>query len=150
MRTVDGIISLAGKQDGIHEKSVVSFAFFDGKCRKALEGKEGCYEKTVEKEHGGTAVREYYITGATDWYSEKGKWKGLKSFGLAHKVLKKRDGSREEEYRCYVCSIGEELEEFERAVGRHWGVENKLHWQMEFTFRDDKNTSMARTGEKNL
>jgi hypothetical protein len=29
-------------------------------------------------------------------------------------------------------------------------VENKLHWQLDFTFRDDKNTSMAKTGAKNL
>lgn len=25
-----------------------------------------------------------------------------------------------------------------------------LHWQLDFTFRDDKNTSMAKTGAKNL
>ena len=29
-------------------------------------------------------------------------------------------------------------------------MENNLHWQMDFTFRDDKNTSMAKTGAKNL
>ncbi len=29
-------------------------------------------------------------------------------------------------------------------------MENKLHWQLDFTFRDDKNTSMAKTGAKNL
>lgn len=32
----------------------------------------------------------------------------------------------------------------------HWGVENNLRWQMDFTFRDDKNTSMSKTGAKNL
>ncbi len=31
-----------------------------------------------------------------------------------------------------------------------WGVENSLHWQLDFTFKDDKNTSMAKTGAKNL
>ena len=115
-----------------------------------LKGKEGCYKKTVEAEHGGVATREYYITEDTGWYSEKKKWKGLKSFGMVHKRLKKPDGSQEEEYRCYICSIGEDADEFERASRRHWGVENKLHWQMDFTFRDDKNTSMAKTGAKNL
>ncbi len=29
-------------------------------------------------------------------------------------------------------------------------MENKLHWQLDFTFRDDKNTSMAKAGAKNL
>lgn len=54
-----------------------------------LKGPPGCYKKTVEAEHGGTAVREYYIIEDTGWHSEKGKWKDLKSFGLVHKKLKK-------------------------------------------------------------
>lgn len=37
-----------------------------------------------------------------------------------------------------------------RAVRCHWNVENRLHWQLDFTFRDDKNTSMSKTGGKNL
>ena len=39
-----------------------------------------------------------------------------------------------------VCACGE----------GHWGVENGLHWQLDFTFKDDKNTSMAKAGAKNL
>lgn len=42
------------------------------------------------------------------------------------------------------------MEEFERAGRGHGGVEVNLHWQLDFTFRDDKNTSMAKTGAKNL
>ena len=29
-------------------------------------------------------------------------------------------------------------------------MENNLHWMLDVTFLDDKNTSMARTGAKNL
>lgn len=29
-------------------------------------------------------------------------------------------------------------------------MEVNLHWQLDFTFRDDKNISMAKTGAKNL
>ncbi len=42
------------------------------------------------------------------------------------------------------------MELFERAARGHWGVEAELHWHMDFTFRDDKNTSRAKTGAKNL
>ena len=41
-------------------------------------------------------------------------------------------------------------QEFERAARGHWGIENGLHWQLDFTFGDDKNTSMAKTSAKNL
>lgn len=84
------------------------------------------------------------------WYSEKEQWKGLRSFGMVYKKIVKPDGSYEEESRYYICSIGENVDEFERATRGHWGVENNLHWQMDFTFQDDKNRSMAKTGAKNL
>ena len=69
---------------------------------------------------------------------------------MVHKVLKKTDGEQTEEYRYYICIIGADAEEFERAARGHWGVENSLHWQLDFTFGDDKNTSMAKTCAKNL
>jgi len=84
------------------------------------------------------------------WYSEKEQWKGLSSFGMVHKKIVKPDGSCEEESRYYICSIEENVDEFERAARGHWGVENNLHWQLDFTFKDDKNRSMAKTGAKNL
>ena len=124
-------------------------SYFDEGMRRNIQ-KEGGYKKTAELEQGGTAIREYYITEDTGWFREKKKWKGLKSFGMVHKVLKKTDGSRIEEDRYYICSIEGDAEEFERAARGHWGVENCLHWHLDFTFRDDKNTSMAKTGSKNL
>lgn len=33
----------------------------------------------------GSTVREYYITEDAGWYSEREKWKKLKSFGMVHK-----------------------------------------------------------------
>lgn len=141
------VLALKGNQGLLYEEVR---AYFDAEVLEVLRSREGCYMKTAEKEHGGVAVREYYISGETGWYSEKDKWKGLESFGMVHKTLTKKDGAVEEEYRYYLCSIGEDAEEFERAVRRHWGVENSLHWQMDFTFQDDRNRSMAKTGGKNL
>lgn len=34
-----------------------------------------------------TVGREYYITEDVSWFSEKKKWKGLRSFRMVHKVL---------------------------------------------------------------
>lgn len=146
-RKGDYVLALKGNQP-LFYKEVVEF--FDEGCRERLREKEGCYCETVEKEHGGIATREYYITGDIGWYSERKLWKGLKSFGMVHKIIMRQDGGSEEEYRYYICSIEENLEDFIRASRGHWGVENNLHWQMDFTFGDDKNTSMAKTGAKNL
>ena len=33
---------------------------------------------------------------------------------------------------------------------KKWVVENCLHWHLDFTFKDDKNTTMNKNGAKNL
>ena len=143
----DYVLALKGNQQLFHEEVR---AYFEEEVLERLRGKEGCYKKTVEPEHGGVAIREYYITKDTGWYSEREKWEKLRSFGMVHKVLKKADGTKEDECRYYICSIGEDADEFERAARGHWGVESRLHWHLDFTFRDDKNTSMGKTSAKNL
>lgn len=65
---------------------------------------------------------------------------------LELRVLKKERG-KEEEYRYYIESIEPDVELFERASRGHWGIEVNLHWHLDFTFRDDKNRSMEKTGE---
>lgn len=143
----DYVLALKGNQPLFYNEVK---EYFNKERLEELRQEEGCWYKTVEKEHGGAAVREYYITEDVGWYSEKKKWAGLRSFGMVRKSLTGRDGSPYEESRYYICSIGQDAKEFERAARGHWKVENNLHWQLDFTFRDDKNSSMAKTGAKNL
>lgn len=86
----DYVLALKGNHGLFHEEVK---DFFDTGCMENLQKKEGCYKKTVEPEHGGVAAREYYITKDNGWYSERGLWKGLESFGMVHKRIKKKDGS---------------------------------------------------------
>lgn len=143
----DYVLALKGNQPLFYEEVR---SYFDNETLEGLKKKEGCYKKTTEAEHGGIAVREYYITEDVAWYSERKKWKKLCSFGVVKKRLEKADGTIEADERYYICSIGADVNEFERAARGHWGVEVNLHWHLDFTFRDDKNTSMGKTSAKNL
>lgn len=142
----DYVLALKGNQPLFYQEVK---DFFDEKEQEIIRRREKCWKKTVEKEHGGIATREYFITDEIGWYSEKKSWKKLCTFGMVHKTLKKGKGC-EEEYRYYIGSIEPDVELFERATRGHWGVEVNLHWHLDFTFRDDKNTSMIKTGAKNL
>lgn len=146
-RKGDYVIALKGNQQLFYEEVQ---EYFEESVLKELKEKEGCYKRTAEREHGGVAIREYYITEDTGWFSEKKKWEKLRSLGVVHKKLERGGGTKEEEWRYYISSIGEDVEEFERASRGHWGVEVNLHWHLDFTFRDDKNTSMGKTSAKNL
>ena len=123
--------------------------FFGAEELERLKKEAGSYLKTTEKEHGGIAVREYYQTEETGWYTEKDKWKNMKSFGVVRKTLITDEGKKEET-RYYISSLPVDIELFEKAVRLHWGVENKLHWHLDFTFQDDRNTTAEKTGAKNM
>lgn len=124
--------------------------FFSEEERKELRNKKENYRKTVEKEHGGLAIREYYQTEEVGWYADAKKWKNLKSFGMVKKKVLMKSGEETEETRYYISSLPVNIELFERATRGHWGVENRLHWQLDFTFKDDRNTTMEKTDAKNL
>lgn len=70
--------------------------------------------------------------------------------GSYYKTVEKENGEITIETRYYICSIQADSKEFSRAARMYWGVENNLHWQLDFTFKDDKNTTMDKTGAKNL
>ena len=124
--------------------------YFSDGILEGLEKIPGYYKKTVEKEHGGIVTREYYQTDETGWYEDKKKWKGLATFGMVKKKLEKPDGKTVEEKRYYISSLPVDVELFSKAARGHWGVENKLHWHLDFTFKDDYNTTAEKTCAKNM
>ncbi len=124
--------------------------YFSDGILEGLEKIPGYYKKTVEKEHGGIVTREYYQTDETGWYEDKKKWKGLATFGMVKKKLEKPDGKTVEEKRYYISSLPVDVELFSKAARGHWRVENKLHWHLDFTFKDDYNTTAEKTCAKNM
>ena len=124
--------------------------YFSEEILQGLKKEPGHYKKTTEKEHGGIVIREYYQTGETGWYEDKKRWKGLATFGMVKKKLEKPDGKTTEERRYYISSLPVDVELFSKAARGHWGVENQLHWHLDFTFKDDYNTTAEKTCAKNM
>ena len=113
-------------------------------------GYEGAYQLTREKNHEAVITYEYYQTEKVNWYPDIKLWEGLKSIGLVKKTIDKSDGTRVEEKRYYISSLLLDISVFYNAIRKHWNVENKLHWQMYFTFKSDDNTTMNKKALFNL
>ena len=125
--------------------------YFDEDRLSIIEsGYEGGYQLSREKSHNSVITYEYYQTEKVKWYAEYEKWEGLKSIGLVKKTIEKADGDKVEEKRYYISSLLLNINEFSNAIRKHWNVENKLHWQMDFTFRSDYNTTMNKKALFNL
>jgi predicted transposase YbfD/YdcC len=94
-------------------------------------------------------TREYYLTEDIVWFSDRQEWAGLKSFGCVRRTLVKFTGETIIETRYFIASITE-IHAFAQSVRAHWQVENNLHWHLDYTFKDDHNTTMQKHGAQNL
>jgi predicted transposase YbfD/YdcC len=98
--------------------------------------------KTSEKAHGRVEIRKYYLQTDVDWLKQNHRWAGLNAIGMVESQVTK-NGKTSHEKRFYISSLTD-IHAFAKAVRSHWGIENSLHWCLDVTFNEDKNTN--RTG----
>jgi predicted transposase YbfD/YdcC len=64
-------------------------------------------------------------------------WPGLKSIGMVHSRVSKKD-KEVEETRFYVSSLTEDARRLNETARAHWGIENQLHWRLDVLFNEDR------------
>ena len=69
---------------------------------------------------------------------------------MVKKTIEKQDGEKIIEKRYYISSLFRDINTFSEAIRGHWEVENKLHWQMDFTFKSDTNQTVNKKALFNL
>ena len=142
--------------------------YFDQeKCDEIIAGNsKSVYYTESEKSHSSYIKYEYFQTSDIDWYSNINDWKGIHSIGLVRKTITKKVKVKNErknakkntiekitstvEYRYYISSKQVNIKEFSIATRQHWAIENKIHWHLDFTFRQDNNTTTNKKALLNL
>ncbi len=107
------------------------------------------YLKQVEKSHSSVITYEYFQIEDVDWYFDKQSWKKPRSIGLVRKTIEKNK-DKVIELRYYISSLFIDIYDFSKAIRMHWSVENKLHWHLNFTFRQDNNTTKNKSALMDL
>jgi predicted transposase YbfD/YdcC len=92
---------------------------------------------THDKTHGRRTTREYFVCSVPDDLPDRRRWKKLKAIGMTIN-RSHRDGKQTDEVRCYILSKKLSGRRFAAAVRDHWGIENRLHWQLDVTFGEDQ------------
>ena len=64
------------------------------------------------------------------------KWKNLKSFACVKKTIGEGRNGRIE-FRYYISSLLNDIDLISKAIRHHWSVENKLHWHLDVTFKQE-------------
>jgi predicted transposase YbfD/YdcC len=93
--------------------------------------------ETEEHGHGRDEHRTYYVCDVPADLPDRGRWKGLKRIGIAISDTV-RNGKPADEVRYYIVSKRMSARSFGAAVRGHWGIENRLHWQLDVTFGEDQ------------
>lgn len=145
--------------------------FDEKKCDEIIAGNTQSQYLTIkEKSHSAIITYECFQTSDVDWYSKKEDWQGLKSIGLIRKTTKKmvqktieketKTGKIKKEKimveeisienRYYISNKYPDVNEFYEITRMHWNVENKIHWHLDYTFLQDKNTTTNKQALLNL
>lgn len=144
----DYIVPIKGNHPIFYQELV---DFFDEKMQEyIIAGKLNTGYKTYnEYKNGATIKYEYFQTIEVSWFEDKDDWEKLNSIGMVKKIIEK-DNNITVECRYYISNLDINIELFSTVIRDYWGVENKLHWHLDFTFKQDKNTTLDKNALANL
>jgi predicted transposase YbfD/YdcC len=130
----DYVLALKGNQGNLHEDVVQLFTAARNQDFRNIEHQ---FHSTVDKGHGRSETRSYWVMGDTEYLIGAEQWMGLKSIGMVESA-RTVNGKTSIEQRYYLLSINSDVQRFAQAVRSHWSIENQLHWVLDVSFSEDK------------
>ena len=108
-----------------------------------------------EKGHGRSDKRNYKILPVEGNLTEAvtQRWSMVKSLIRVEHEVSKPDVQPKKETRYYISSLDlNDLSAKEVAyyIREHWGIENRLHWQLDVTFKEDACRARKNYSARNL
>jgi len=142
-RNADYMLSLKGNQGLLH-KDVVSI--FESKQSSPAIGFE-----SVDGGHGRIEKRSIRASSDIDWLKERHPaWRGLRSI-VAVTAERECNGKTSIETRYFISSLdAEDPKRLGQIVRAHWGIENKLHWVLDYAFDEDSNRARKGNSAANM
>lgn len=91
----------------------------------------------TDASHGRCEVRRCWVVEDLNTLPEPSRWAGLRSIARVD-TERHHAGQISHETRYYLTTLAPNARQVADAVRAHWGVENRLHWVLDVTFREDE------------
>lgn len=140
------VLALKGNQETLHRDVTDLFATL---LQEDFADTPVSQYEERDASHGRVEERYYYQISVPTDFSQREKWTGLKTFGLAIRRCVS-NGKETLEHRYYISSLSRHGRRFANCVRGHWSIENKLHWVLDMTFREDESRVRERCLADNL
>jgi predicted transposase YbfD/YdcC len=142
----DYIICLKGNQGKLHDEAENFFA----QVIVVDPEESGCvYWKAEETTRGRMDTREVWTSADIEWLPQKQDWAGLKSLVCVRRTTTER-GVVKQQTRYFISSLLADAEHQGQIIRGHWSIENRLHWQLDVTYREDLSRVRKGNGAENL
>jgi predicted transposase YbfD/YdcC len=130
----DYVLAVKGNQPTLYE-GVVGF-FLDHLDDDFARVRVSRHE-TQGRGHGRREHRSCFVCAAPEDLPDRGRWPKLAAIGVAISETV-RGGKSCDDVRYYILSKKLTGRRFGAAVRGHWSIENRLHWQLDVTFQEDR------------
>ena len=108
---------------------------------------------TLGKDHGRVKERIYTALSPQEVLdkSQYAPWKNLSYLLQVERLVTFSDGTERRDKQYYLSSLpAEAVERIGTYIRGHWGIENRLHWHLDVTFREDHSRARKEYAATNL
>jgi len=106
-------------------------------------------EEPTKKGHGRFDSRIYLQFEVPNTFIGTARWKNLRTIGVVVYTSVVR-GEQKIDIRYFISSLPLDIQQFARAVRKHWGIETTCHWSLDVTYGEDGLRIRNRTIAENL
>lgn len=145
----DYVLAVKENQPTLHAKTKM---LLDEAILQQMKGVRHGFDESIEADHGRIETRRVWVTNEVHWLGElRRQWPGLASVVAVERKREVLAGATTVERHYYISSIkGTDAKRLAEAIRGHWAIENKLHWQLDVSFREDECRIRKDNGAENF